>query len=103
MVRAVDSFGWLFRLSLGVFAVASGVVFNTGWGATWSEIDAGLPSTAVNIRAIAVAPRTPATIYASAISADGSGRLYKTTNGAANWRAVSSIVGVSSVFVDPQN
>src|ERR1041385_928513 len=103
MANPGNSFGWVFRLSPGILGIPTALLFNASWGATWSEIDAGLPSTGVNVRAVVVAPRTPTTIYASAFGADGSGRIFKTTDGAASWKRISSIVGVNSVFVDPQN
>jgi photosystem II stability/assembly factor-like uncharacterized protein len=95
--------GRVFRLAPAILGIASGLALGTGWGATWSEIDAGLPGADVNVRTIVVAGGTPSTIYASAIDADGSGHIFKTTDGAASWKALSSLVGASSVFVDPQN
>ena len=56
MAKPGNFIGWVFRLSPGILGIASGLVLNTGWGATWSEIDDGLASTGVNVRAIVVAP-----------------------------------------------
>jgi photosystem II stability/assembly factor-like uncharacterized protein len=103
MANPGNSFGRVFRLAPTILGIASGLAVHTSWGATWSEIDSGLSRTEVNLRTIVVAPKTPATIYASAFGADGSGRIFKTTDGAASWKAISSIVAVNSVFVDPQN
>src|SRR5689334_5849312 len=103
MANLRDVLRSVFRVFPAILGIASGLVCTTGWGATWSQINAGLPSTSVNVRAIVVAPRTPATIYASVLSADGSGHLFKTTDGAANWKPISSVVGANSIVVDPQN
>lgn len=103
MVNHGNSFGWVFRLSPAILGIAAGLVLNTGWGATWTEIDTGLPSTGVNARAIVVAPGSPSTIYVSGFGADGSSRIFKTTDGGANWKPISSIVAANSIFVDPRN
>ena len=57
----------------------------------------------MNVRAIVVAPGSPSTIYLSGFGADGSSRIFKTTDGAANWKPISSIVAANSIFVDPRN
>jgi photosystem II stability/assembly factor-like uncharacterized protein len=103
MANPGNSSGHVFLLASAILGIGSGLVVHTGWGATWSEIDAGLSSTDLSVRAIVVAPKAPATLYASALGPDGAGRIFKSTDGAASWEAISSIVAVNSVFVDPQN
>jgi photosystem II stability/assembly factor-like uncharacterized protein len=72
-------------------------------GATWTSIDRGLANVAV--LALAVDPRNPATVYASAQSA-----VYKTTDGGESWTNMSAglpvvpgkqLVFFTSVAVDP--
>ena len=86
-----------------ILGIASGLVLNSSRAATWSEIDSALPSTGVSVRAVAIASKTPATIYATAAGADGSSYIFKTTDGAATWKPISSTVLGNSVLVDPQN
>jgi len=83
--------------------IASGLLIGACSAATWSGINAGLPATGVRVGSIVLAPKTPSTIYARAIGADGSGTLFKSTDGAASWKAISSIVGVNAVVVDAQS
>jgi photosystem II stability/assembly factor-like uncharacterized protein len=88
----------------GAFLVlAGGAVTDTGRAAIWTEIDSGLPATPVNISSIAIAPMQPTTIYARTFSADGVSGLFKTTDGGGHWKAISSVVGVGNLTVDPQN
>jgi photosystem II stability/assembly factor-like uncharacterized protein len=86
-----------------ILGIASGLVLNSSRAATWSEIDSALPSAGVNVRAVVIASKTPATIYATATGAEGSSYIFKTTDGAATWRPISSTVLANSVLVDPQN
>src|SRR5262245_21805362 len=95
-----NSQGRVFRLAPAILGIASGAVFDTSSGATWSSINTGLPSTAANVRGIVIAPKTPATIYATTLAVDGFGAIFKTTDGAASWRAIGSVSRVSSVVVD---
>src|SRR5215470_14233085 len=93
----------LFRLAPAILAIAAELLSGRCSAATWTGINAGLPATGVRVGSIAVAPKTPSTIYARAIGADGSGSLFKSTDGAASWKAISNIVGVNAVVVDAQS
>jgi photosystem II stability/assembly factor-like uncharacterized protein len=99
----LNSVGREFRLAVAILVIAGGVAINSSRAATWTEINTGLPSTAVDVSSIAIAPTTPSTIYARTFSANGSGGIFKTTDGAGSWRAISSVVGVNSLVVDPTN
>src|SRR5262250_3341719 len=93
----------LFRLAPAILAIAAELLSGRCSAATWTGINAGLPATGVKVGSIAVAPKTPSTIFARAISADGSGSLFKSTDGAASWKAISNIIGVNAVVVDAQS
>jgi hypothetical protein len=97
-----NSAGREFRLAAAILVITSGVAIDSSWAATWTEINTGLPSTAVDVNTITIAPATPSTIYAHTNGADG-GSIFKTTDGAASWKAISSVVGVNSLVVDPTN
>ena len=90
-----------FRLALGVLGMACAV--GASGAATWTAINTGLPASPVNVSSIVIAPKAPSIIYARTYSADGSGGLFKSTDGAASWKAMSSIVQVNAVIADPQN
>jgi len=65
-------------------------------GATWNSLGAG----GKPVRAFAIDPRTPATLYAG-LEGDG---VFKTTDAGGSWRAVSSGLSrprVSALAVDP--
>src|SRR5882724_1821648 len=84
-------------------AIASGLLISTCSAATWSGINAGLPAAVVRVGSIVIVPKTPSTIYARTFGSDGSGAIFKSTDGATSWKAISSIVGVNAVVVDPQS
>ncbi len=83
--------------------IASGVFIDTSRAASWSEINTGLSSAAVNVSSIVIVPAQPSTLYARTIGADGIGGIFKTTDGAGTWKAISNVVGVNSLVVDPQS
>jgi photosystem II stability/assembly factor-like uncharacterized protein len=89
--------------ALAFLVMLNGVFAETGRTATWTEIDAGLPTAPVRVGAIAIARAQPSTIYARTIGPDGVGAIFKTTDGAGSWKALSTVVGVNFLVVDPQN
>jgi len=91
-----------FGLLAAILVVIRGVATDSR-AATWSEISTGLPSASVDVSALVIAPTTPSTIYALTRSADYTGGIFKTTDGAGSWRAMSNVVGVNSLVVDPTN
>src|SRR5215467_10871686 len=93
----------LLQLAPAILAIATELLSGRCSAATWTGINVGLPATGVKVGSIAVAPKTPSTIYARAIGADGSGSLFKSTDAAASWKAISSIVGVNALVVDAQS
>src|SRR5215472_10418294 len=100
MGNTSNSNGCTLRLAMAVLALASGIAVETSWAATWNVINTGIPAAEVEVGALVIAPKTPSTIYAITRSATGAGGLFKTTDGAQSWKAISSVVGASSVFVD---
>lgn len=71
--------------------------------ATWSEIDAGLPGSPVNVFSIVMAPARSSTLYARTVSVEGIGAIFKSTDAAASWNPLSSLSGASSLGIDPQD
>jgi photosystem II stability/assembly factor-like uncharacterized protein len=86
-----------------VFGLAAVIlVLTSGAGAaSWSEINTGLPSAAVDVSALVISPTTPSTVYALTRSVDYTGGIFKTTDGAGSWRAISSVVRANFLIVDP--
>ena len=88
-----------------IFVVTTGLIPNKSGGATWSEINAGLPGIAVGVNALAIDPASPSTIYAQAFSSSSPPLpgLFKSTDGGESWRAVSSVAWrVTSLVIDPK-
>jgi len=80
----------------------AGVMKTTDGGATWNASNSGMTTGngGFDIRALAIDPATPSTLYAGS----GSG-IYKTTNGGASWSSVEHgtlIRNISSIVIDPQ-
>src|ERR1017187_1377515 len=77
----------------------------SGAGATWSSIVAGLPDLVVT--QIAVSPINSLTAYVTMSGfnfGDGSGHVYQTTNGGANWTNVTGDlpdIPVNDLVIDP--
>jgi photosystem II stability/assembly factor-like uncharacterized protein len=101
MGHRANAFKDFFLVALPILALAGGVAISPA--ATWTQINTGLPSAAVDAGAITVAQATPSTLYATTRTASGNGGLFKSTDGGANWKIISSVVGVNSVAVDPRN
>ncbi len=70
-------------------------------GSSWSGLKNGL--VADNVKALAIDPANPSTIYAGVVTAfpfgSSAGSIFKSTNGGGSWIAVSNGVRVSSVSV----
>jgi hypothetical protein len=43
----------------------------TSWGASWSEVNAGLPSAGLSVNALTIDPASPSTIYAQTSGGPG--------------------------------
>lgn len=78
-----------------------GMVKSTAGGATWTKMNRGIADT--NIKALAIDPRHPLTLYAGTGSTPG--RVYKTVDGGNTWTVVDSPASgtVSQLAVDAQN
>ena len=73
----------------------------------WSAIRNGLPSTEVS--ALAIDAQTPSTIYAASnatsLPVTDSARIFKSTDGGANWRILSlqNVFMINALAVDPKD
>jgi photosystem II stability/assembly factor-like uncharacterized protein len=67
--------------------------------AGWTPSNAGLPNSFFGIATLTVDPSTPSTLYANTTK----GGLFKSTDAAANWKAVGGVVGLSFLAIDPNN
>lgn len=65
---------------------------STDGGINWTAASSGLPATI--IRALAIDPSNPATVYAS-----GDGSIFKSTDGGMNWTTVKSGLGAVTLHV----
>ena len=85
---------------------ATGLWKSTDAGATWREINDGLPSGAKGRIGIAVAPSQPRTLYATIHHADSSG-IYRSDDAGRSWRRTSDVTSIPWFFgqirVDPRN
>ena len=81
----------------------AGAFKSTDAGASWSEIEAGLPTSgspsAPHVTALAIDPLTPTTLYALAGFYQGS--LVKSTDAGENWFGLPTIYGSQAVAIDP--
>ena len=87
-----------------VASAPAGVYKSTNGGASWTPSSSGL--TELDIAALAIDPRTPATLYAGIAGTDNAG-MFKSTDAGATWRlANTGFPGVSlveAIPIDPQN
>ena len=67
-------------------------------GTSWTPINAGLSNSSFGIAVLTVDPSTPSTLYA----VTPKGGLFRTTDAAASWQAVSGIDSPSFVAIDPK-
>ena len=81
----------------------AGAFKSTDAGASWSEIEVGLPTSgspsAPHVTALAIDPLTPTTLYALAGFYQGS--LVKSTDAGENWFGLPTIFGSQAVAIDP--
>src|SRR5579864_3076411 len=94
-----------FGPAMAIPVVITGILLNTSWGATWTEINAGLPGSGLGVNTLTIDPISPATIYAQTVSNSllSSTGFFKTTDGGGSWEAVSSLVAATVLVVDPKN
>ena len=86
-------------------ATGNGVFKSTDNGRTWQAANTGLGLTAfTDVRAIAIDPQTPSTLYMGISAAFTAGNLYKSTDSGASWtRMVNGLLNfdINVVAVDP--
>ena len=108
MRNRTDSVRRTCGLAVAILFAAGGVGLDRSWGASWSEVNTGLPGAGLGVTALAIDPASPSIIYAQTVSITLGGPqsttgLFKTTDGGGSWKAVSSALGVNSVVIDPKN
>jgi len=86
------------KLLAAILVLSSGSI----WAASWREIDKGLPSSIAGAGGLAIDPTTPSTLYSWTLYPGNRG-LFKSTDGAESWKAISGVTGVSWLVVDPKN
>jgi len=84
----------------------SGVWKTTDGGATWREINKGLPGGDKGRIGLAVAPKRPDTVYAIVEAVGDKGGFYRSTDMGENWQRMNDYVAGSpqyyqEIFVDP--
>jgi len=84
-----------------------GVLKSTDGGASWAPANSGLTAVSPYIRALAIDPTAPNTVYASTYPYDfyTPAQIFKSTDGAAHWSqlpiGVQSNMIITSLVVDP--
>jgi photosystem II stability/assembly factor-like uncharacterized protein len=77
----------------------TGVSSSSIWGASWRDLNGGLPSAVAGASGLAIDPTTPSTLY----SWTWNGALFKSTDGAGSWKTVNGVTGANWLVVDPRN
>jgi len=95
----------IFQRTCSLAAAILVVTAGASGGATWNEIDSGLPSVGVGVTSLVVDPTSSSTVYA--LTQVGNSvpfvpGLFETTNGGGIWRAVSNVTGVAALAIDPK-
>lgn len=85
----------------------SGIHKSTDGGATWTQINTGLPGVELGRIGLAVTPADPNLVYAIVEAAEGKGGFYATTNQGASWEKrgghVTSGNYYQEIIADPVN
>ncbi len=86
----------------------SGIHKTTDGGTTWTELSSGLPGTDMGRIGLAIAKKSPDTVYAIVEAAKGKGGFFRTQNGGASWNKMSDYVAGSpqyynEIIPDPIN
>jgi len=89
--------GYAFAIGAAILFTTCGILLASRLPERWREINAGLSATGVGVGALVIDPENTANIYARTYS----GKIFKSTDGGANWRALSNILGVNSLVIDP--
>jgi photosystem II stability/assembly factor-like uncharacterized protein len=76
----------------------SGIHKSTDGGATWRELDNGLPSVDLGRIGLAISPADPDTIYAIVEAAEGKGGVFRSTDRGENWAKRSDYMATSPQY-----
>jgi len=102
--RPITRFGST-SVPVAVLAAVTGMS-QPALAAGWTVINTGLPGLSVGVNALAIDPSAPGTIYAQTTPSQGgmaASGLFKTTDGAANWRQLGNLGNVRCIVMDPSN
>jgi len=83
--------GWV-RVVLGLSAASALTL-----GASWTEVDAGLPRSPAGVTTVVIDPGSPSTVYALG------GSLFKSTDGGGTWDMAGGVSSVSALVIDPSD
>ena len=70
----------------------SGIHKTTDGGASWSELEGGLPAGDMGRIGLAISPQDPDVVYAAIELPQRSGGFYRTANGGASWEKRSDVI-----------
>jgi photosystem II stability/assembly factor-like uncharacterized protein len=76
----------------------SGIYKSTDAGATWTELESGLPEVDMGKIGMAISPADPDVIYAIIEAQRDEGGVFKSTDRGASWNKVSDYTSVSSQY-----
>lgn len=76
----------------------SGIHKTTDGGATWTELEGGLPTVDMGRIGLAIPPKAPDTVYAIVEAADDKGGFFRSLDGGASWDRMSDHVAGSPQY-----
>jgi hypothetical protein len=79
----------------------AGVFKTVDDGKTWTPIGPDVGGRTLTVRALAIDPTNPETVYAAGLTINGGFSVYKTTNGGATWTSSPITVITQSIALDP--
>ena len=79
----------------------AGVFKTVDGGMTWAPIGPDVGGKTLTVRALAVDPANPDTVYAAGLTINGGFSVYKTTNGGATWTSTPLTFVTQAIALDP--
>ena len=89
--------GYALAIGAAILFTTCGILLASQLPGSWREINAGLSAAGVGVGALIIDPEDTAIIYARTYG----GKIFKSTDGGTNWRALSNILGVNTLVLDP--